>query len=72
MSFNNFNKLNKIQQQQIQLFGVYPGNPVRKLLFFGDSFVQGNGLSGLDHTADSGTYSKETFPTLTANLLNTT
>lgn len=43
---------------------------MRKLLFFGDSFVQGNGLSGLDHTADFGTYSKETFPTLTANLLN--
>ena len=45
---------------------------MRKLLFFGDSFVQGNGLSGLDHTADFGTYSKETFPTLTANLLNLT
>ena len=43
---------------------------MRKLYFFGDSFVQGNGLSGLDHTADFGTYSKETFPTLTANLLN--
>ena len=43
---------------------------MKELLFFGDSFVQGNGLSGLDHTASFGTYSKETFPTLTANRLN--
>lgn len=43
---------------------------MRELFFFGDSFVQGNGLSGLDHTATFGTYSKETFPTLTANRLN--
>ena len=43
---------------------------MKKLFFFGDSFVQGNGLSGLDHTASFGTYSKETFPTLTANRLN--
>lgn len=43
---------------------------MRELFFFGDSFVQGNGLSGLDHTASFGTYSKETYPTLTANRLN--
>lgn len=40
-----------------------------RLLFFGDSFVQGNGLPDIPPQPDPGVYSKLTFPTLTANIV---
>lgn len=41
-----------------------------RLLFFGDSYVQGNGFPGIDHNTPEGQYSEHTFPTLTANILD--